>query len=77
MVLEATTEATERWVDICDKLAENSLMMTTKSWMVGGNIPGKKKAILFYGAGLQAFKDRLTEVSSAEWAGFQQTSRST
>jgi cyclohexanone monooxygenase len=39
------------------------------SWIFGANIPGKKNTVMFYMAGIGAYRQKLDEVRSAEYPG--------
>jgi cyclohexanone monooxygenase len=68
--VEATSSAEQGWTSACDQIAEHSLFSKVDSFINGGNIPGKKKRLLFYVAGLAAYRKRLAEVADAGYDGF-------
>ncbi|KAK0124157.1 hypothetical protein ONS95_009140 [Cadophora gregata] len=51
-VIEAEREAEDNWTQRCEKLSASSLFRKVDSWVFGKNIPGKKKAVMFYFGGL-------------------------
>jgi len=68
--VEATESAERGWTTTCDQIAERSLFSKVDSFINGGNIPGKKKRLLFYVAGLAAYRGKLAEVAAAGYDGF-------
>jgi cation diffusion facilitator CzcD-associated flavoprotein CzcO len=68
--IEATESAEQAWTALCDDIAEHSLFSKVDSFINGGNIPGKKKRLLFFAAGLAAYRKRLQEVADAGYDGF-------
>ncbi|TDC98390.1 NAD(P)/FAD-dependent oxidoreductase [Actinomadura sp. 7K507] len=68
--IEATEDAERTWTSTCDEIAEHSLFSKVDSFINGGNIPGKKKRLLFYVAGLAAYRQKLGEVAGAGYDGF-------
>lgn len=59
--IEPSTDAEERWSDVCRDLAKDSVFGKVDSWVFGANIPGKKPSVLFYLGGLSAMKEILAE----------------
>ena len=53
------SKAEEDWLDLCDHLTEGSLFKTTKSWIFGQNIEGRKPRVKFYFSGLAAYLDEM------------------
>ncbi|PNS14599.1 hypothetical protein CAC42_2656 [Sphaceloma murrayae] len=72
-VIEATSEAEQGWTDLCDQLSADSLFRKTDSWIFGANVPGKKVSVLFYFAGLSAYRKQLREIAANGWTGFKIT----
>ena len=70
-VIEATRDAEEHWTNLCDELSANSLFRKTDSWIFGANVQGKKHAVLFYFAGLSAYRKELKEVVASGYKGFK------
>jgi cyclohexanone monooxygenase len=69
-VIEATHESERGWTNLCDELSAGSLFRKTDSWIFGANVPGKKPAVLFYFAGLSAYRKQLREIAADDWKGF-------
>ena len=72
-MVEALAESEERWTEECDKLSAGSLFRRTDSWIFGSNVAGKKPSVLFYFAGLSAYRNVLRDVVKNEWKGFSIT----
>lgn len=72
-IIEATSEAEEKWTDDCDKLSAGSLFRKTDSWIFGSNVAGKKHSVLFYFAGLAAYRQQLRDIAREGWKGFRIT----
>lgn len=70
-VIEATKAAEDEWTDVCDKLSADSLFRKTDSWIFGSNISGKKHAVLFYFAGISAYRKVLNDVVQGNYKGFR------
>lgn len=68
-VIEATKEAEDAWTATCDEIAHFTLFPKADSWIFGANIPGKKNTVMFYMAGIGAYRQKLDEVRSAEYRG--------
>ncbi|MBH1933592.1 NAD(P)/FAD-dependent oxidoreductase [Streptomyces sp. AV19] len=69
--IEATREAEDGWTDTCREIAEQTLFSKIDSWIFGANIPGKEKRVLFYFGGLAAYRQKLREVATADYDGFE------
>ena len=65
--------AEEDWLSLCDKLTEGSLFKTTKSWIFGENIEGRKPRVKFYFAGLADYIAKTTEEVQAGFPSFSFT----
>jgi hypothetical protein len=50
-----------------------TLFPKAESWIFGANIPGKKKAVMFYMAGIGAYRQKLGEVANSGYDGFKMT----
>ncbi|MFC4010184.1 flavin-containing monooxygenase [Nonomuraea purpurea] len=70
VAVEATKEAEEEWTALCRSLADYTLFPKVASWIFGANIPGKKSTVMFYFAGLGAYREKLREVADAGYDGF-------
>jgi cation diffusion facilitator CzcD-associated flavoprotein CzcO len=64
-------QAEQAWVDHVNQAGSQTLLSATKSWFVGGNIPGKAHAILLYANTAPAYRAKITEVASKGYEGFQ------
>lgn len=47
-----------------------TLFPKVESWIFGANIPGKKSTVMFYMAGLGAYRQQLEAVRNAGYEGF-------
>jgi cyclohexanone monooxygenase len=70
-IIEATKAAEDDWTDLCDKLSAGSLFRKTDSWIFGSNVSGKKHAVLFYFAGISAYRKVLKDVVQGNYKGFR------
>jgi len=68
--VEATATAEARWAEHCKEIADGTLFPKAESWIFGANIPGKPNVVLFYMAGLGAYRETLAEVAAAHYRGF-------
>jgi cation diffusion facilitator CzcD-associated flavoprotein CzcO len=68
--IEATREAEDAWVHLCQQAADRTLFPKVKSWVSGANSPGKKRTTMFYFEGLAAFREKLREVAAAGHEGY-------
>jgi len=68
--VEATPAAEAAWAAQCREIADGTLFPKAESWIFGANIPGKPNVVLFYMAGLGAYRDVLGEVAHAGYRGF-------
>jgi cation diffusion facilitator CzcD-associated flavoprotein CzcO len=68
--VEPTREAEEAWTATCREIADMTLFPQADSWIFGANIPGKKNAVMFYMAGIGAYRQKLAEVADRGWEGF-------
>jgi cyclohexanone monooxygenase len=51
-------------------LAAHTLLSDAKSWFVGANIPGKKRALLLYANSAPAYRNKCAEVAAKGYEGF-------
>jgi cation diffusion facilitator CzcD-associated flavoprotein CzcO len=66
-----TTEAEDAWIRHNDELVGAfPVLSATNSWFVGANIPGKKRAFLFYAGGNSGFREKCAEVVAKGYEGF-------
>ncbi len=73
VVLEPTQAAEDEWTETCQTIAGYTIFPRTDSWIFGANIPGKKHTVLFYLAGLGAYRGVLSEIEDADFKGFSMT----
>lgn len=69
--VEATREAEDAWTATCNEIANFTLFPKAESWIFGANIPGKKRTVMFYMAGLGAYRGQLAEVAASNYSGFE------
>ncbi|MBW0100911.1 NAD(P)/FAD-dependent oxidoreductase [Pseudonocardia sp. KRD291] len=72
-MVEPTPEAEDGWTATCTEIAHMTLFPKAESWIFGANIPGKKNAVMFYMAGIGAYRQKLAEVAGNDYEGFVQT----
>ena len=58
------------WTATCREIADATLFPKADSWIFGANIPGKKNAVMFYMAGIGAYRGQLAEVRASDYRGF-------
>ena len=68
--LSPSREAEDGWTAEVLAIGDASLFMKTPSWFTGGNIPGKKRGILVYLGGLNAFVARARDVAAKGYREF-------
>lgn len=68
--VEARAAAEAGWAATCKEIADGTLFPKAESWIFGANIPGKPNVVLFYMAGLAAYRQTLGEVTGADYRGF-------
>lgn len=71
--VEPTQQAEDDWTATCTEIANATLFPKAESWIFGANIPGKKNTVMFYMAGLSAYRQKLAEVADAGYEGFVQS----
>lgn len=71
--VEPTPKAEEDWTATCTEIAHMTLFPQAESWIFGANIPGKKNAVMFYMAGIGAYRQKLAEVVQNDYEGFERT----
>jgi cyclohexanone monooxygenase len=69
--VEPTVEAETGWGKTCNEIANMTLFPKAESWIFGANIPGKPRTVMFYMAGIGAYRQQLAEVRSQGYKGFQ------
>jgi cation diffusion facilitator CzcD-associated flavoprotein CzcO len=69
--ISTTPEAEAAWVRHNEELVSSFPVLTgASSWFVGANIPGKKRAFLFYAGGNSGFRRKCREVVEKGYEGF-------
>lgn len=68
--IEPTRQAEEGWTKTCQDIANMTLFPKVESWIFGANIPGKKSTVMFYMAGISAYRQQLESVKTAGYEGF-------
>ena len=68
--VEPTKAAEDGWTKTCQEIADMTLFPKADSWIFGANIPGKKNTVMFYMAGLAAYRGQLAEVTDNGYRGF-------
>ncbi|MEJ2867725.1 NAD(P)/FAD-dependent oxidoreductase [Actinomycetospora sp. OC33-EN08] len=68
--VEPTQSAEESWTATCREIADMTLFPQADSWIFGANIPGKKNAVMFYMAGIGAYRQQLAVVAERGYEGF-------
>jgi cation diffusion facilitator CzcD-associated flavoprotein CzcO len=63
-------QSEQAWVDHVNEVGSQTLLSGTKSWFVGGNIPGKAHAILLYANTATAYRAKIAEVATKGYEGF-------
>jgi cyclohexanone monooxygenase len=66
-----TPQAEDAWVEHANELGSQTLLSDAKSWFMGANIPGKKRAILLYANTAPAYRAKCAEVAAKGYEGFQ------
>lgn len=69
--VEATQAAEDNWTATCQEIANYTLFPKAQSWIFGANIPGKTNTVMFYMAGLAAYRQKLAEIADAGYSGFE------
>ena len=73
--IDSNPEAEDDWTQQVDKVAENLIVGSTKSWWTGENIPGKPAGLTFFLGGLQNYRAKCDEVANNGYEGFLLQSR--
>ena len=69
--IEPTPDAEEAWVKHANEMGSHTLLGASNGWFVGGNIPGKARAILLYANTAPAYRAKCSEVAEKGYEGFQ------
>ncbi|WP_435158235.1 flavin-containing monooxygenase [Haladaptatus sp. DFWS20] len=70
-IIEAAEDAEDEWVAHNDEVASQMLYDKADSWYRGENIPGKESTFLIYPGGLNAYREKCTEVAEQDYEGFK------
>jgi cyclohexanone monooxygenase len=68
--VELEAEAENSWTEVCRMIAGYTLFPLVDSWIMGSNIPGKPRSVMFYMAGLGAYRQHANEVATNDYKGF-------
>jgi hypothetical protein len=68
--IEATKKSEENWGEHLRATTKHLLMIHTKSWYLGANIPGKVNELLVYPLGLPAYKEKALNCLKNNLQGF-------
>jgi cation diffusion facilitator CzcD-associated flavoprotein CzcO len=63
-------ETEEAWVEHANEMGKHTLLTASNGWFVGGNIPGKSRAILLYANTAPAYRARCSETAAKGYEGF-------
>src|SRR5699024_5901370 len=69
--VEPTREAEDNWTATCQEVANATLFPKADSWIFGSNIPGKEKTVMFYMAGISAYRQQLSAERDNDYANFE------
>ena len=69
--VEPSAAAEDGWTATCREIAGYTLFPKAESWIFGANIPGKPNTVMFYMAGLGAYRGVLQDVAGRDYTGFQ------
>lgn len=68
--VEATPDAVRDWVDHVNKRAHETLYMTTPSYYVGAEMPGKPRVFMPYSGGVRGYRRILEKTAANGYEGF-------
>ena len=68
--IEPTTAAENGWMELITNMIQGNLMGQTDSWWNGANIPGKKRQVMTYAAGICEYEKVCRETLNG-WTGFE------
>jgi cyclohexanone monooxygenase len=74
-VMEATSEAEEKWVVHVNEVAHATLYPQANSWYMGANIPGKPRIFMPYIGGVGVYRRICDEVAAKGYEGFAMTGK--
>ncbi|MEU6577262.1 NAD(P)/FAD-dependent oxidoreductase [Streptomyces sp. NPDC046805] len=76
VVIEATREAQDEWVDHLREIADKTLFPTAASWYMGANIPGKPRVFLPYVGGVGTYRRLCEDIAADGYPGFTRVRQS-
>ncbi len=65
-----TAQAEDDWVAHTNEVGSRTLLSSANGWFIGGNIPGKPRAILLYANPAPAYRAKCAEVAAKGYEGF-------
>ncbi|KAG2420627.1 hypothetical protein HFD88_000240 [Aspergillus terreus] len=68
--LQPTTAAEDRWIAMINEVAGQTFYAETDSWWTGANVPGKKREMLTYLAGIAQYEKECREALDG-WEGLE------
>lgn len=68
--VEAAKEAEDKWLELCEQLAQGSIFKEAQSWIFGSNVPGKVSSTRFYFGGLGNYRNTLDKVIKDGFEGY-------
>jgi hypothetical protein len=69
--INVTKESEETWAEGIQKIANNTLLPSARSWYMGDNITGKKRECLIYLGGVPAYYKAISECAAEGYGGFE------
>jgi acetone monooxygenase (methyl acetate-forming) len=69
--IEPTAAGEDAWVEHHDELANATVVMTTDSWYLGSNVPGKPRRLLSYIGGVGTYRQLCDEEAAAGYPAFE------
>jgi hypothetical protein len=68
--IQPTLQAEEAWVEHTHDMASKTLLSDAKSWFMGSNIPGKKRALLLYANSAPNYRKLCQDAAAKDYDGF-------
>lgn len=69
--IEATAEASDKWVEYVNEAAHATLLpMASSSWYLGANVPGKPRVFMPYAGGMATYAAICEQVAVEGYTGF-------
>jgi cyclohexanone monooxygenase len=68
--IEANADAEHDWGELVNEFASHTLFPLGNSWLLGANIPGKKRVFMPYIGGLGLYRKTCDEVAAEGYRGF-------